>query len=248
MRVFWDVDTQNDFMNPDGALYIPKAELIKPNLGRLTDYAERNGIPILGSVDRHFGSEGYKDREGELARNGGPFPDHCMDDTEGQKKIAETTLIRNLGMAETGPVLDFIADDPLEGLLFRGLWFPKYFKIDEKRLRLGGLAERLPHNQLFFEKQSYDVFTNPAVEKFIDMAGIDEAVVYGVATDYCVRAAALGLQARDVQTYVVTDAIEAVNIDFEGNPDSEFGRKALEKMVGAGARLVTTQDVLGGRK
>ena len=37
--IFWDVDTQYDFMKADGKLYVPDAEHIIPNLKRLTDYA-----------------------------------------------------------------------------------------------------------------------------------------------------------------------------------------------------------------
>src|SRR3989339_460088 len=92
MKIFYDVDTQNDFMNADGALYVPAAELIKPALAKLTDYARANNIPVLGSVDKHFGTEQYKSREGELQKWGGPFPDHCMSQTDGQDKIDETTL------------------------------------------------------------------------------------------------------------------------------------------------------------
>ena len=37
--LFWDVDTQYDFMRADGKLYVPDAERLIPNLKRLTDYA-----------------------------------------------------------------------------------------------------------------------------------------------------------------------------------------------------------------
>jgi len=90
--IFFDVDTQNDFMNKDGALYVTGAELIKPNLEQLTDFAKLNNIPVLGNVDRHFGTIEFKEREGELQKWGGPFPNHCMHGEIGQLKIYETTL------------------------------------------------------------------------------------------------------------------------------------------------------------
>ena len=34
--IFWDVDTQHDFMDPDGKLYVKGAELIMPKLAQLT--------------------------------------------------------------------------------------------------------------------------------------------------------------------------------------------------------------------
>ena len=57
MRIFYDVDTQMDFMNKDGALYVPNAELIKPRLELLTNFAINNRILRIGSVDQHFGTE-----------------------------------------------------------------------------------------------------------------------------------------------------------------------------------------------
>ncbi len=89
---------------------------------------------------------------------------------------------------------------------------------------------------LMFEKQSYDVFTNLTFEYFLKQADVKEAVVYGVATDYCVKAAVIGMQKRGIQCYVVKDAIAAVS------PDT--GEKSLEEMVKSGAKLITTQEVL----
>ena len=36
--IFWDVDTQYDFMKADGKLFVPDADHIIGNLKRLTDY------------------------------------------------------------------------------------------------------------------------------------------------------------------------------------------------------------------
>lgn len=87
--IFWDVDTQYDFMKADGKLYVPDAEHIIPNLKRLTDYAHGHGIRIVASADDHLpdhrelsDSPNFKDT----------FPLHCMHGTAGQKKIPETAL------------------------------------------------------------------------------------------------------------------------------------------------------------
>ena len=90
----------------------------------------------------------------------------------------------------------------------------------------------------YFEKQSYDVSTNPLTKKVLNMLGPEEAVVYGVATDYCVKAAVLHLQDLGIQCNVVEDAIRGIT--------PESSQKALEEMVQAGARLVQTEEVLGG--
>ena len=47
--LFWDVDTQFDFMYPDGKLYVPGAETIIPNLQCLTSFAAQHQIPIVAS-------------------------------------------------------------------------------------------------------------------------------------------------------------------------------------------------------
>lgn len=87
--IFWDVDTQYDFMHADGKLYVPDAERIIGNLKQLTDYAHAHGIGIVASADDHV--------MGHVEISGTPdwkttFPPHCLRGTPGQNKIPETTL------------------------------------------------------------------------------------------------------------------------------------------------------------
>ena len=42
--MFWDGDTQVDFMLPDGKLPVPDAEMIAPNLARLADYVSTTEV------------------------------------------------------------------------------------------------------------------------------------------------------------------------------------------------------------
>jgi nicotinamidase/pyrazinamidase len=87
--IFWDVDTQYDFMKADGKLYVPDAEQLIPNLKRLTDYAHSHGIRIIASADDHEpGHRELSDSPDWKAT----FPPHCMRGTPGQLKIAETAL------------------------------------------------------------------------------------------------------------------------------------------------------------
>ncbi|MBK5291073.1 MAG: cysteine hydrolase [Acidobacteriia bacterium] len=74
--VFFDVDTQIDFLFPAGALYVPGAERIIPNLARLNQFAARNRIPLISTMDAH-------------AENDPEFrtwPAHCVAGTVGQSK------------------------------------------------------------------------------------------------------------------------------------------------------------------
>ncbi|MFO8007583.1 MAG: isochorismatase family cysteine hydrolase [Candidatus Brocadiia bacterium] len=82
--VFWDVDTQHDFMDEDGKLAVPGAQDIVENLARLTDFAVNNGIPVIASADAHPPD----DPEFE------EFGQHCVAGTPGQQKIPQTQAPR----------------------------------------------------------------------------------------------------------------------------------------------------------
>ncbi len=77
-----DIDTQNDFMIPEGKLYVPGANLLKETLVALIQAAAAQHIPILSSVDAHPADDP------EFAQ----FPPHCVIGTTGQQKIAGTRL------------------------------------------------------------------------------------------------------------------------------------------------------------
>lgn len=65
--------------------------------------------------------------------------------------------------------------------------------------------------------------------------GVDEVVVTGLATDYCVKATALDAAALGYATTLLTDAIAAVNL----SPDD--GANAIAEMEAAGVRLANTR-------
>jgi nicotinamidase/pyrazinamidase len=85
------------------------------------------------------------------------------------------------------------------------------------------------------EKRVYDFTTNVNIEAILASLNQPRFVVFGVATEYCVRSSVLSLRKRDLPVAVVRDAIKSIN--------EEEGRKAIEEMVAAGARLVKTAEV-----
>ncbi len=89
-NLFWDVDTQHDFMDADGALPVPDAEAIVANLRRLTRFAASAGIPVIASADAHSPD----DPEFE------EFGPHCVAGTPGQAKIDATAPERSQVAAE----------------------------------------------------------------------------------------------------------------------------------------------------
>lgn len=190
--VFVDIDTQRDFLEPGGALFLEGSESILPNLDRLTRFARTHGIPVLATACAHTTDE--PDPE--------PFPPHCLVGRRGQERIAATAWP---GGVVVGP------EDRFSG-------------------------EALPMH-LTIEKRRYDVFSHPDAARIIGLYGQGGPtfVVYGVAMDYCVKAAVLGLLRMGQNVAVVTDAIRAVD-------ESSVG-EVLREFEHSGARLVTTEEV-----
>jgi nicotinamidase/pyrazinamidase len=84
--IFWDVDTQVDFMRPGGKLYVPGAEKLISNMNRLTDAARQGRVFIIGDACRHAPDDP------EFVR----FPPHCVRGTPGSEMIPETFADRVL--------------------------------------------------------------------------------------------------------------------------------------------------------
>jgi nicotinamidase/pyrazinamidase len=78
--IFWDVDTQADFMLPGGKLYVPGAEKLIPNLRRLTDAAREGRVFLVSDADSHT----PEDPEFQQ------WPPHCLRGTPGAEIIPET--------------------------------------------------------------------------------------------------------------------------------------------------------------
>lgn len=192
---FLDVDTQRDFMLPSGALYVPGAERLIPKLRRLFDFARRNDITVLSSADSHS----IDDPEFKQ------FPPHCVQGTEGQRKIDETLFPRPL-VFQNKPVDRNLAE------AVRG------------------------HRQIIVEKQTFDMFSNPVAERLVK-ALPPHAIVFGVTTEYCVKAACLGLRRAGVPVALVTDATRAISLKGE--------KEAMEEMRKAGVEFITSEILLG---
>ncbi|RIA47546.1 nicotinamidase [Dichotomicrobium thermohalophilum] len=70
------IDVQNDFC-PGGALEIPEGHKIIPPLNKWIAAARELGVPIYASRDWH------PERHPSFEPHGGPWPPHCVQDTEG---------------------------------------------------------------------------------------------------------------------------------------------------------------------
>ncbi len=217
-RVFVDVDTQHDFCRPDGALFVRGAPDAAPACARLVARAVADGALLVGSVDSHSHDAWEFGTNASVGPAGEDprFPPHCVKGTPGWLKLPETLPERFYFVP--------VVPDP-------------------------GAAARVPKGTqaVYFEKEVYSLFANPNAAAVLDAlapAGQLEFVVFGVATDYCVRAAALGLldwiAARPDRAgstvAVAADAIAAVT--------DEGGAAALRELSSAGVVLGSADDLV----
>jgi len=193
--VFVDIDTQFDFMNPRGNLYVPDAEDIIDNIKKLFDYAKEHKIKILSSTDAHM----VDDPEFNL------FPAHCVKGTPGNQKIEASTCNDNITIEN------------------------REQEITESIMN---------HDQIIVESQTFDIFESTNTDKIVKKLDAQNFVVFGVATDYCVKAAVLGLLKRGYNVSLVADATTAITIKGE--------EQSLNEMKDAGAVYTTTKDVIAG--
>jgi nicotinamidase/pyrazinamidase len=85
--VLWDVDTQIDFMRPDGKLYVPGAEETAPAMRRLVEAAREAGITHVASADDHELTDPEISDDPDFRNT---YPPHCLRGTRGAERIPET--------------------------------------------------------------------------------------------------------------------------------------------------------------
>ena len=178
--VFVDVDTQRDFLDPGGALFIPGSGAIRPALARLSAFARERGIPVVATACAHAPD----DREDG-------FPPHCILGTPGQDRIPETA-------------------------------FPNSVVVEPGS---GSIPGSIPPH-LAIHKHAYDVFSTPEAAAVFALHARDRPtfVVYGVATDYCVRCVVAGLLDRGHRVALVVDAVRPVDPSREADALTRFAR------------------------
>lgn len=216
--VFWDVDTQVDFMTPPergGRLYVRDpgdardagAVQIVPRLKRLSDYAREHGILRVATGDWHTPEHREIDADAPDFRE--TFPPHCMAGEPGAEKIPETAL-----------------RDPVVVPL----------RASAEQARAAVRTARAEGRDLFLQKEEFSCFTgNPATEALLDELAADGLVVYGVALDVCVRHAVEGMLERGQRVWLVQDATRGLGLE----PREEL----LRRWQAQGARLVATDEL-----
>lgn len=114
--LFWNVDTQNDFVLPEGKLYVQGAELLKPKWEQLTKLAEDNFVRVVNSADFHFPDS----QELSLSPNFiDTFPPHCMANTSGAEYIPETNPKNPVVFDWDKPDLDISSIEKYRNIIIR---------------------------------------------------------------------------------------------------------------------------------
>jgi nicotinamidase/pyrazinamidase len=95
--ILWDVDTQVDFMLPDGKLYVPGAEETVPAMQRLVAAARAAGVVHVASADDHELTDPEISDEPDFTNT---YPPHCLRGTRGAQKIPETEQVDPLPLSQ----------------------------------------------------------------------------------------------------------------------------------------------------
>lgn len=82
--LFFDVDTQYDFISPQGKLHVPGAESVLDNISAVRCLALERGYSILASMDYHSADNAEIFSEPDFKTT---FPPHCMADQSGAERI-----------------------------------------------------------------------------------------------------------------------------------------------------------------
>ncbi|MEX0730358.1 MAG: nicotinamidase [Aquisalimonadaceae bacterium] len=124
------VDVQNDFC-PGGALPVPEGDAVVPVLNRWIRAARAVGVPVIASRDWHPVSHV------SFSEQGGPWPPHCVQDTDGVRFHPKLELPEDTVLVSKGTAFDRDAYSAFDGTGLGG-----YLSAhDIRRLWIGGLAE-----------------------------------------------------------------------------------------------------------
>lgn len=82
--LFWDVDTQFDFMMPGGRLHVPGAEQILKTVSGVRRLALDNGYSMMADIDWHSPDDPEISETPDFKET---FPPHCMAGQPGAERV-----------------------------------------------------------------------------------------------------------------------------------------------------------------
>jgi len=202
-RILIDVDTQFDFMDPEGSLYVEADPSVSKAIRRLLMEASIDGIgvtydAIIGSVDSHAYDAW------EFAENGGPFPAHCVKGQSGWLRVhsefpAKQRLIPMASYDGFNQGYYDSPDRPTTILVGESQQGKGTRRLSPKDLATEAVVGKIG---LYFEKEVYSLFDNPFALPVLQEIGlllggdwnnIGIDVIGYCTVGYCVDAAVEGL-------------------------------------------------------
>ena len=114
--VFWDDDTQFDFMMPQGSLYVPGAQNIINTVSKIRRFALDNGFSIIASMDWHSRDNPEISDKPDFVNT---FPPHCIANHKGAERV---------GFLGTVPIF-YIDTEPLDDIAIKKLICTEPFHI-----------------------------------------------------------------------------------------------------------------------
>ena len=191
-RILIDVDTQFDFMHPDGSLYVPAEESVLDAIKNTLESG--NYDAVLGSVDSHAYDAW------EFQENGGPFPAHCVKGQRGWLRLHSELPTRQRFIPMTWHNVNYPIDFESTVMVGESIEGDGVRTLNPYDLASEAVDKKVA---LYFEKEVYSLFSNPfaaptlraIVEelKFEDWKDVQIDVMGYCAGGYCVDAAVKGL-------------------------------------------------------
>jgi nicotinamidase/pyrazinamidase len=181
--LFWDVDTQYDFLHHKGKLYVHDAEKIIDNVSKIRRCALENGCSLIGTMDWHTKNDKEISDKPDLVNT---FPPHCIADTKGAQRIGYT------------------GEDimPIE-------YIPTHEMDEEEFLEL----EVKDQFNMIIRKTEFDVFSNPNILNILNVLLPETIAIFGVTLDICVSHALNGLlEFCGADLIIIRDGVKGLGI------------------------------------
>jgi nicotinamidase/pyrazinamidase len=196
--IFWNVDTQYDFMRDDeshkGLLPVPGARGIEGNLERMTKIAKDYDLKVVNTADFHLPTSKEISRTPDYKTT---FPAHCLVGTKGADYVPATQPVDAYAIG----------------------WWEDGF--DDSQVRGS-------RNIILYKDAFDVFAGNPHADRVVNLLDPQRVIVYGVATNVCVDQAVQGLYARGKEVYVVKDAIkELPHLSLEETLKGWVGKATL---------------------
>lgn len=137
------------------------------------------------------------------------FPLHCILGTRGQQKIAETDH----------PDILYVTDVPYAGIALEQV-----------------IKEILAGKRIYFHKQTIGFLSNPNAQRIIKRLQVQQVYLFGVATNFCVKAAHDAFRAMGIRVILVAEAMRG--LDVPGNCAAD----ALVAMRNSGADIYSLES------